>query len=92
MNEDYFIEPVATSFPEDAAAQPHRIYKRHAPEHPGEQDKKQPAAWAACGVQGIVSFLIPLTMNWQQLDPRIHNLSSVTWSTQWKDKGIIANP
>ncbi|XP_072202052.1 A disintegrin and metalloproteinase with thrombospondin motifs 7 [Excalfactoria chinensis] len=51
MNEDYFIEPVATSFPEDAAAQPHRIYKRHAPEHPGEQDKKQPAAWAACGVQ-----------------------------------------
>uniref|UniRef100_A0A669PGR4 ADAM metallopeptidase with thrombospondin type 1 motif 7 n=1 Tax=Phasianus colchicus TaxID=9054 RepID=A0A669PGR4_PHACC len=39
MNEDYFIEPVATSFPEDAAAQPHRIYKRHAPEHPGEQDK-----------------------------------------------------
>uniref|UniRef100_A0A8C3LHV3 ADAM metallopeptidase with thrombospondin type 1 motif 7 n=1 Tax=Chrysolophus pictus TaxID=9089 RepID=A0A8C3LHV3_CHRPC len=51
MNEDYFIEPVATSFPEDAAAQPHRIYKRHAPEQPGEQDKKQPAAWAACGVQ-----------------------------------------
>ncbi|XP_021263311.1 A disintegrin and metalloproteinase with thrombospondin motifs 7 isoform X2 [Numida meleagris] len=51
MNEDYFIEPVATSFPEDAAAQPHRIYKRHAPEHLGEQDKKQPAAWAACGVQ-----------------------------------------
>uniref|UniRef100_A0A803Y763 ADAM metallopeptidase with thrombospondin type 1 motif 7 n=1 Tax=Meleagris gallopavo TaxID=9103 RepID=A0A803Y763_MELGA len=51
MNEDYFIEPVATSFPEDAAAQPHRVYKRHAPEHPGEQDKKRPAAWAACGVQ-----------------------------------------
>ncbi|XP_065590200.1 A disintegrin and metalloproteinase with thrombospondin motifs 7 [Cyrtonyx montezumae] len=51
MNEDYFIEPVVTSFPEDATAQPHRIYRRHAPEHLGEQDKKQPAAWAACGVQ-----------------------------------------
>uniref|UniRef100_A0A663MYA6 ADAM metallopeptidase with thrombospondin type 1 motif 7 n=1 Tax=Athene cunicularia TaxID=194338 RepID=A0A663MYA6_ATHCN len=30
MNEDYFIEPVSTSFREDGAAQPHRIYKRQA--------------------------------------------------------------
>ncbi|NXC51010.1 ATS7 metalloproteinase, partial [Penelope pileata] len=52
MNEDYFIEPVVASFPEDGAAQPHRIYKRHAPGHPGEHDRRQPAAaWAACGVQ-----------------------------------------
>ncbi|NXI71696.1 ATS7 metalloproteinase, partial [Anseranas semipalmata] len=51
MNEDYFIEPVAASVPEDTMAQPHRIYKRHTPEHQGEQGKRQPAAWAACGVQ-----------------------------------------
>uniref|UniRef100_A0A8B9BPY1 ADAM metallopeptidase with thrombospondin type 1 motif 7 n=1 Tax=Anser brachyrhynchus TaxID=132585 RepID=A0A8B9BPY1_9AVES len=51
MNEDYFIEPVAASFPEDRVAQPHRIYKRHAPERRGEQGERQPAAWAACGVQ-----------------------------------------
>ncbi|NXK50305.1 ATS7 metalloproteinase, partial [Chauna torquata] len=51
MNEDYFIEPVAASFSEDGRAQPHRIYKRHAPEHREEQGKRQPVAWAACGVQ-----------------------------------------
>ncbi|KAM9181649.1 A disintegrin and metalloproteinase with thrombospondin motifs 7 [Mergus octosetaceus] len=51
MNEDYFIEPVAASIPEDRVAQPHRIYKRHAPEHRGEQGKRQAAARAACGVQ-----------------------------------------
>lgn len=75
MNEDYFIEPVADSVPEDRVAQPHRIYKRHAPEHQGEQGKRQAAARAACGVQGIVSFLLPLTMGqWQ--GPGIHDLSS----------------
>uniref|UniRef100_A0A663MYN6 ADAM metallopeptidase with thrombospondin type 1 motif 7 n=1 Tax=Athene cunicularia TaxID=194338 RepID=A0A663MYN6_ATHCN len=39
MNEDYFIEPVSTSFREDGAAQPHRIYKRQAPEHASEQGR-----------------------------------------------------
>uniref|UniRef100_A0A8D0KQA3 ADAM metallopeptidase with thrombospondin type 1 motif 7 n=1 Tax=Strix occidentalis caurina TaxID=311401 RepID=A0A8D0KQA3_STROC len=39
MNEDYFIEPVSTSFQEDGAAQPHRIYKRQAPEHGAEQGR-----------------------------------------------------
>uniref|UniRef100_A0A8C8AFE6 ADAM metallopeptidase with thrombospondin type 1 motif 7 n=1 Tax=Otus sunia TaxID=257818 RepID=A0A8C8AFE6_9STRI len=39
MNEDYFIEPVSTSFQEDGAAQPHRIYKRQAPEHGTEQGR-----------------------------------------------------
>lgn len=68
MNEDYFIEPVAASTPEDSVAQPHRIYKRHAPEHRGEQGKRQAAARAACGVQGMVSFLLhhhgPVAGSW----------------------------
>lgn len=76
MNEDYFIEPVAASFPEDRVAQPHRIYKRHAPERRGEQGERQPAAWAACGVQGIVSFLLPLPMGQWQPGPGVHDLSS----------------
>uniref|UniRef100_A0A8B9PIG7 ADAM metallopeptidase with thrombospondin type 1 motif 7 n=1 Tax=Apteryx owenii TaxID=8824 RepID=A0A8B9PIG7_APTOW len=32
VNEDYFIEPLAANFHEDGTAQPHRIYKRHAPD------------------------------------------------------------
>ncbi|XP_055573055.1 A disintegrin and metalloproteinase with thrombospondin motifs 7 [Falco cherrug] len=51
MNEDYFIEPVATSFREDGAAQPHRIYKRQVPEHGAEQDSGPPASRETCGVQ-----------------------------------------
>ncbi|NXL36579.1 ATS7 metalloproteinase, partial [Glaucidium brasilianum] len=51
MNEDYFIEPVSTSFWEDGAAQPHRIYKRQAPEHGSEQGRRPPAPRETCGVQ-----------------------------------------
>ncbi|NXL46011.1 ATS7 metalloproteinase, partial [Podilymbus podiceps] len=51
MNEDYFIEPVSSSFREVGAAQPHRIYKRQVPEHGGEQGRRPPAAREACGVQ-----------------------------------------
>ncbi|NXN62454.1 ATS7 metalloproteinase, partial [Rynchops niger] len=51
MNEDYFIEPVSTSFREDGAAQPHRIYKRQAPEHGAERGRRPPAARETCGVQ-----------------------------------------
>ncbi|KFQ34448.1 A disintegrin and metalloproteinase with thrombospondin motifs 7, partial [Merops nubicus] len=54
MNEDYFIEPVSTSFQEDGVAQPHRIYKRQAPQHGSEQGKRPPAPQETCGVQGIV--------------------------------------
>lgn len=57
MNEDYFIEPVSASFQEDGAAQPHRIYKRQAPEHGAEQGGRPPAPRETCGVQGTVPFL-----------------------------------
>uniref|UniRef100_A0A8C3JDY3 ADAM metallopeptidase with thrombospondin type 1 motif 7 n=1 Tax=Calidris pygmaea TaxID=425635 RepID=A0A8C3JDY3_9CHAR len=40
MNEDYFIEPVSTSSREEGAAQPHRIYKRQAPQH-GRSEKRR---------------------------------------------------
>ncbi|NXK10792.1 ATS7 metalloproteinase, partial [Herpetotheres cachinnans] len=51
MNEDYFIEPVATSFQEDGAAQPHRIYKRQVSEHGAERGRRPPAPRETCGVQ-----------------------------------------
>ncbi|XP_062439542.1 A disintegrin and metalloproteinase with thrombospondin motifs 7 isoform X1 [Rhea pennata] len=60
VNEDYFIEPLAADFRKDGTAQPHRIYKRHTPEHNsqglamearGVQDRKEPAVWKTCGVQ-----------------------------------------
>ncbi|NXT78962.1 ATS7 metalloproteinase, partial [Zapornia atra] len=51
MDEDYFIEPVSTSFQEDGAAQPHRIYKRQVPERREEQSRSPPASREACGVR-----------------------------------------
>ncbi|NWU50338.1 ATS7 metalloproteinase, partial [Dromas ardeola] len=51
MNDDYFIEPVSTSFREAGAAQPHRIYKRQAPEHGAERGRRPPAPQETCGVQ-----------------------------------------
>jgi len=58
MNEDYFIEPVSTSFREDGAAQPHRVYKRQAPEHGAERGRRPPAPRETCGVRGMVPFLL----------------------------------
>ncbi|KFQ36463.1 A disintegrin and metalloproteinase with thrombospondin motifs 7, partial [Mesitornis unicolor] len=52
MDEDYFIEPVSASFREDGAAQPHRIYKRQAPEHGAEHGRGPPAPRETCGVRG----------------------------------------
>ncbi|KFP66662.1 A disintegrin and metalloproteinase with thrombospondin motifs 7, partial [Cariama cristata] len=54
MHEDYFIEPVSTSFREGGAAQPHRMYKRQAPEHGAEHGRRPPAPQGTCGVQGMV--------------------------------------
>ncbi|NXS63893.1 ATS7 metalloproteinase, partial [Brachypteracias leptosomus] len=51
LNEDYFIEPVSTSSQEDGVAQPHRIYKRQAPEHGAEQGRRSPAPRETCGVE-----------------------------------------
>uniref|UniRef100_A0A8V5GYJ6 Uncharacterized protein n=1 Tax=Melopsittacus undulatus TaxID=13146 RepID=A0A8V5GYJ6_MELUD len=51
MDEDYFIEPVSSSLQEDGGAQPHRIYKRQAPElgaEPGrslERSEKRRERW-----------------------------------------------
>ncbi|NXG66032.1 ATS7 metalloproteinase, partial [Hemiprocne comata] len=51
MDEDYFIEPVSPSSREEGAAQPHRIYKRQAPEHGAERGMRPPAPRETCGVQ-----------------------------------------
>ncbi|NWI49068.1 ATS7 metalloproteinase, partial [Calyptomena viridis] len=49
-NEDYFIEPVASSPREEGAAQPHRIYKRQAGAG-AEQGRSPPAPQEGCGVR-----------------------------------------
>lgn len=67
MNEDYFIEPVSTSSREDGAAQPHRIYKRQAPERGAEQGRRPPAPRETCGVRGIVPFPGPAAASWEPL-------------------------
>ncbi|XP_064244844.1 A disintegrin and metalloproteinase with thrombospondin motifs 7 isoform X1 [Passer domesticus] len=51
MDEDYFIEPVSSSPREEGAAQPHRIYKRQAPQDRAEQGRRAPAPRESCGVQ-----------------------------------------
>uniref|UniRef100_A0A8C3CIJ7 ADAM metallopeptidase with thrombospondin type 1 motif 7 n=1 Tax=Cairina moschata TaxID=8855 RepID=A0A8C3CIJ7_CAIMO len=94
MNEDYFIEPVAASVPEDRVAQPHRIYKRHAPEHQGEQGKRQAAARAACGVQGIVSFLLSEKRRerWEQKQHRKRRIKQRSISKEkWVETLVVAD-
>ncbi|KFV04321.1 A disintegrin and metalloproteinase with thrombospondin motifs 7, partial [Pterocles gutturalis] len=54
MDEDYFIEPVSDGVREAGAAQPHRIYKRQAPEHGAEQGQGPAAPQETCGVRGTV--------------------------------------
>ncbi|XP_050165709.1 A disintegrin and metalloproteinase with thrombospondin motifs 7, partial [Myiozetetes cayanensis] len=50
LNEDYFIEPVSSSPREEGAAQPHRIYKRQAPQDGAERGRSPPAPRDTCGV------------------------------------------
>ncbi|NWT01868.1 ATS7 metalloproteinase, partial [Mionectes macconnelli] len=50
LNEDYFIEPVSGSPREEGAAQPHRIYKRQAPQDRAERGRSPPAPRETCGV------------------------------------------
>uniref|UniRef100_A0A8C8E599 ADAM metallopeptidase with thrombospondin type 1 motif 7 n=1 Tax=Otus sunia TaxID=257818 RepID=A0A8C8E599_9STRI len=94
MNEDYFIEPVSTSFQEDGAAQPHRIYKRQAPEHGTEQGRRPPAPGETCGVQGIVPFLLSEKRRerWEQKQHRKRRIRQRSISKEkWVETLVVAD-
>uniref|UniRef100_A0A8C4UWR5 ADAM metallopeptidase with thrombospondin type 1 motif 7 n=1 Tax=Falco tinnunculus TaxID=100819 RepID=A0A8C4UWR5_FALTI len=90
MNEDYFIEPVATSFREDGAAQPHRIYKRQVSEHGAEQDSRPPASRETCGVQGIRSE--KRRERWEQKQHRKRRIKQRSISKEkWVETLVVAD-
>uniref|UniRef100_A0A8C8A8Z9 ADAM metallopeptidase with thrombospondin type 1 motif 7 n=1 Tax=Otus sunia TaxID=257818 RepID=A0A8C8A8Z9_9STRI len=90
MNEDYFIEPVSTSFQEDGAAQPHRIYKRQAPEHGTEQGRRPPAPGETCGVQGIRSE--KRRERWEQKQHRKRRIRQRSISKEkWVETLVVAD-
>uniref|UniRef100_A0A8C4XSJ9 ADAM metallopeptidase with thrombospondin type 1 motif 7 n=1 Tax=Falco tinnunculus TaxID=100819 RepID=A0A8C4XSJ9_FALTI len=94
MNEDYFIEPVATSFREDGAAQPHRIYKRQVSEHGAEQDSRPPASRETCGVQGIVPFILSEKRRerWEQKQHRKRRIKQRSISKEkWVETLVVAD-
>uniref|UniRef100_A0A8D0EJV5 ADAM metallopeptidase with thrombospondin type 1 motif 7 n=1 Tax=Strix occidentalis caurina TaxID=311401 RepID=A0A8D0EJV5_STROC len=94
MNEDYFIEPVSTSFQEDGAAQPHRIYKRQAPEHGAEQGRRPPAPRETCGMQGIVPFLLSEKRRerWEQKQHRKRRIRQRSISKEkWVETLVVAD-
>uniref|UniRef100_A0A663MYP2 ADAM metallopeptidase with thrombospondin type 1 motif 7 n=1 Tax=Athene cunicularia TaxID=194338 RepID=A0A663MYP2_ATHCN len=94
MNEDYFIEPVSTSFREDGAAQPHRIYKRQAPEHASEQGRRPPAPRETCAVQGIVPFLLSEKRRerWEQKQHRKRRIRQRSISREkWVETLVVAD-
>ncbi|NXS45123.1 ATS7 metalloproteinase, partial [Balaeniceps rex] len=95
MNEDYFIEPVSTSFREDGAAQPHRIYKRQAPEHRAEQGRRPPAPRETCGVQesqGSLERSEKRRERWEQKQHRKRRIKQRSISKEkWVETLVVAD-
>uniref|UniRef100_A0A8C0EHC5 ADAM metallopeptidase with thrombospondin type 1 motif 7 n=1 Tax=Bubo bubo TaxID=30461 RepID=A0A8C0EHC5_BUBBB len=90
MNEDYFIEPVSTSFQEDGAAQPHRIYKRQAPEHGAEQGRRPPAPRETCGVPPTLSE--KRRERWEQKQHRKRRIRQRSISKEkWVETLVVAD-
>ncbi|KFO81131.1 A disintegrin and metalloproteinase with thrombospondin motifs 7, partial [Cuculus canorus] len=88
MNEDYFIEPVSTSFREDGTAQPHRIYKRQVPEHGAEQGSRPPAAWETCGVQESQQSLEQSEKRRERWEQRQHRRRRIKQRSVSKEKWV----
>uniref|UniRef100_A0A8C3JD34 ADAM metallopeptidase with thrombospondin type 1 motif 7 n=1 Tax=Calidris pygmaea TaxID=425635 RepID=A0A8C3JD34_9CHAR len=90
MNEDYFIEPVSTSSREEGAAQPHRIYKRQAPQHGAEPGRRPPAPWEPCGVQGMRSE--KRRERWEQKQHRKRRIKQRSISKEkWVETLVVAD-
>ncbi|NWI30315.1 ATS7 metalloproteinase, partial [Sula dactylatra] len=88
MNEDYFIEPVSTSFREVGAAQPHRIYKRQVPEHRAEQGRSPPAPREACGVQESQESLERSEKRRERWEQRQHRKRRIKQRSISKEKWV----
>uniref|UniRef100_A0A8C0EHJ1 ADAM metallopeptidase with thrombospondin type 1 motif 7 n=1 Tax=Bubo bubo TaxID=30461 RepID=A0A8C0EHJ1_BUBBB len=88
MNEDYFIEPVSTSFQEDGAAQPHRIYKRQAPEHGAEQGRRPPAPRETCGVQETQESLARSEKRRERWEQKQHRKRRIRQRSISKEKWV----
>ncbi|NXT35469.1 ATS7 metalloproteinase, partial [Pelecanoides urinatrix] len=95
MNEDYFIEPVSTSFREDGAAQPHRIYKRQAPAHGAERGRRPPAPRETCGVQESQESLERSEKRrerWEQKQHRTRRIKQRSISKEkWVETLVVAD-
>ncbi|NWY52934.1 ATS7 metalloproteinase, partial [Chionis minor] len=95
MNEDYFIEPVSTSFQEDGAAQPHRVYKRQAPEHGAERGRRPPAPREACGVRESQESLERFEKRrerWEQKQHRKRRIKQRSISKEkWVETLVVAD-
>uniref|UniRef100_A0A672UCX0 ADAM metallopeptidase with thrombospondin type 1 motif 7 n=1 Tax=Strigops habroptila TaxID=2489341 RepID=A0A672UCX0_STRHB len=94
MDEDYFIEPVPSTFWEDGAAQPHRIYKRQAPELGAEPGRRPPAPRETCGVQDTDD---PLDLaqgrrRWEQKQHRRRRIKQRSISKEkWVETLVVAD-
>ncbi|NWS58625.1 ATS7 metalloproteinase, partial [Chunga burmeisteri] len=95
MHEDYFIEPVSTSFREGGAAQPHRMYKRQAPEHGAEHGRRPPAPRGTCGVQGSQESLQRSEKRrerWEQKQHRKRRIKQRSISKEkWVETLVVAD-
>ncbi|RMB94173.1 hypothetical protein DUI87_28979 [Hirundo rustica rustica] len=95
MDEDYFIEPVSSSPPEEGAAQPHRIYKRQVPKDSGEQGRRAPAPREPCGVresQGSLERSERRRERWEQKQPRRRRLRQRSVSREkWVETLVVAD-
>ncbi|XP_009701782.1 PREDICTED: A disintegrin and metalloproteinase with thrombospondin motifs 7, partial [Cariama cristata] len=95
MHEDYFIEPVSTSFREGGAAQPHRMYKRQAPEHGAEHGRRPPAPQGTCGVQGSQESLQRSEKRrerWEQKQHRKRRIKQRSISKEkWVETLVVAD-
>uniref|UniRef100_A0A8B9FWW2 ADAM metallopeptidase with thrombospondin type 1 motif 7 n=1 Tax=Amazona collaria TaxID=241587 RepID=A0A8B9FWW2_9PSIT len=89
MDEDYFIEPVSSSFQEDGAAQPHRIYKRQAPELGAEPGRRPPAPRETCGVQ--VPDSLERRERWEQKQHRRRIKQRSISKEKWVETLVVAD-
>uniref|UniRef100_K7FF64 ADAM metallopeptidase with thrombospondin type 1 motif 7 n=1 Tax=Pelodiscus sinensis TaxID=13735 RepID=K7FF64_PELSI len=93
-NEDYFIEPLATSTHEAHTARPHRIYKRQAPAR--KRDRKPPHALGTCGVQESQQSLETSEKRrerWEERQQRRRRIKQRSISKEkWVETLVVADP
>ncbi|NWU96036.1 ATS7 metalloproteinase, partial [Upupa epops] len=92
MDEDYFIEPLPPSFREEGAAQPHRIYKRQAPELGAERSRRAPAPRETCGVHESLERSERRRERWEQKQPGKRRIKQRSVSREkWVETLVVAD-